>query len=158
MIPNLPQESQKCHLVWLIICLAVQYLIDPNHQYRRKTTGINGFPCFGINLMYFNWLPAFKVLDTNLCLTEIFLSQCCNEISSIEKQSHENFVEFMCLKERNFYTDTITYFLSSGSPFERRVCERVSFFHEVSLFCLVQEPHDNVLSFEACISGQPQHT
>ena len=108
--------------------------------------------------MYFIWLPAFKVLGTNLCLTEIFLSQCCNEISSIDKQSHENCVEFMCLKERNFYTNTITYFLSSGSPIERRVCERASFFHEVSLFCLVQEPHDNVLSFEACISGQLQHT
>jgi hypothetical protein len=37
---------------------------------------------------------------------------------------------------------------------EIRVCERVSFFHELSRVCLVQGPHNNVMSFEPYISDQ----
>jgi hypothetical protein len=56
--------------------------------------------------MDFIWLPAFKVLGTKFCLTEIFLSQCCNKIPSMDEQSHENLDKFMHCKEQNVNTDT----------------------------------------------------
>ena len=63
-----------------------------------------------------------------------------------------------CTAKNKMLIQILTYFLSSGSPIERRVCERVSFFHELFLFCLVQEPHGNALSFEAYINDRLQHT
>jgi hypothetical protein len=50
--------------------------------------------------MDFIWPLASEVLGTNLCLTKVFLSQCCHKIPSIWiKNKYTNWDELMHLKE-----------------------------------------------------------
>ena len=60
----------------------------------------------------------------------------------------------MHLKEQNVNTNTdllLELKLTNGNKGLRK---SLFYFHEVSQFCLVQGPHDNVMSFEPYISDQ----
>ena len=61
----------------------------------------------------------------------------------------------MHLKERNVNTDT-DLLLELRLACWKKGLWKGFFFHELSMFCLVQEPHDNVMSFGPYISGQLQ--
>ena len=72
-------------------CLVIRYPVDPNHQYWWKTSSVDRFPGYGIDLIDFIWFPAFEGMGVFLGITEILLSQCLQKIPSEDIYNEVNY-------------------------------------------------------------------